>query len=105
MGLTEELAGITGEANVLTGRDVMAGYVTDWTGRYRGTAACVVRPASAAEVAEVIRACARHGAAIVPQGGNTGLVGGGVPWRRGSAAATAVGGRDRQRLPVVLSTR
>jgi FAD/FMN-containing dehydrogenase len=61
MGLTEELAGITGEADVLTGRDVMAGYVTDWTGRYRGSAACVVRPASAAEVAEVIRACARRG--------------------------------------------
>jgi FAD/FMN-containing dehydrogenase len=97
MGLTEELAAITGEANVLTGRDVMAGYVTDWTGRYRGTAACVVRPASTAEVAEVIQACARRGTAIVPQGGNTGLVGGSVPWRRGAAAGTAP--------PVVLSTR
>lgn len=104
MGLTEELAGITGEANVLTGQDVMAGYVTDWTGRYRGTAACVVRPASAAEVAEVIQACARHGAAIVPQGGNTGLVGGGVPWWRDRAAGTAPPGPGRPQA-VVLSTR
>jgi FAD/FMN-containing dehydrogenase len=105
MGLTEELAGITGEADVLTGRDVMAGYVTDWTGRYRGSAACVVRPASAAEVAEVIQACARRGAAIVPQGGNTGLVGGGVPWRRDGAAGTGPPGCDRQRPLVVLSAR
>jgi FAD/FMN-containing dehydrogenase len=100
MGLIEELAGITGEAHVLTGRDVMAGYVTDWTGRYRGTAACVVRPGCTAEVADVVRVCARQGTAIVPQGGNTGLVAGGVPWRR--AGAPAAPGPDHP--PVVLST-
>src|SRR6266566_2708587 len=105
MGLPEELTRITGEANVRTGRDVMAGYVTDWTGRYRGTAACVVRPGRVAEVAEVIRACARHGAAIVPQGGNTGLVGGGVPWQRGRDEPAAPPGGGRRRPLVVLSTR
>lgn len=96
MGLTRELRGVVGDRHVLTGEDTIAGYVTDWTGRYRGAASCVVRPGSAREVAEVIRACAGHGVAIVPQGGNTGMVGGSVPWRSGAGAHGA---------PVVLSTR
>jgi FAD/FMN-containing dehydrogenase len=59
--------------------DVTASYSTDWTGRFRGNAAGVVRPGNSAEVAEVITLCADAGIAVVPQGGNTGLVGGGVP--------------------------
>ena len=51
----------------------------DWRKRYRGKARAVVRPASTAEVAQVVRACARAGSPIVAQGGNTGLVGGSVP--------------------------
>jgi FAD/FMN-containing dehydrogenase len=39
----------------------------------------VVHPADTLQVAAVITLCARHGTAVVPQGGNTGLVGGGVP--------------------------
>jgi FAD/FMN-containing dehydrogenase len=58
---------------------VTASYVTDWTGRYRGATPAVVRPGSAAEVAGVVSLCGEHGIALVPQGGNTGLVGGGVP--------------------------
>lgn len=54
-------------------------YEEDWRGRYRGRALGVVRPATTAEVASVVKACAEAGVAIVPQGGNTGLVGGGVP--------------------------
>ena len=64
---------------MLTGPDLLSGYTTDWTGRYRGQAAVAVRPGSAAEVAEVVRCCARHGVPLVPQGGNTGLAGGAVP--------------------------
>jgi len=90
MGLTAELAGIVGDSHVLTGEAVIAGHLTDWTRRFRGTASCVVRPGSAAEVAEIVHACARHGAAIVPQGGNTSLVGGSVPWGAGSADAPAI---------------
>ena len=44
-----------------------------------GRALAVVRPGSTAEVAAVVRACAAHGTPLVPQGGNTGLVGGSVP--------------------------
>jgi FAD/FMN-containing dehydrogenase len=56
-----------------------AGYEVDWTGSHGGPSRAVVRPGSTAEVAAVLEACDRAGAAVVPQGGNTGLVGGGVP--------------------------
>ena len=52
---------------------------TTSAGRYSGTARLVVRPGDTREVAGVLAACASDGAAIVPQGGNTGLVGAGVP--------------------------
>jgi FAD/FMN-containing dehydrogenase len=73
------LAGVVGSAHVLDSADLLDGYTTDWTRRYHGTATCVVRPGSTAEVAEVLRCCRRRGVAVIPQGGNTGLVGGSVP--------------------------
>ena len=79
MTLVEELRGVVGPQHVLVDADVRAGYETDWTGRFVGSTPCVVRPGSTDEVAAVVRACAVAGATIVPQGGNTGLVGGGVP--------------------------
>ena len=57
----------------------MASYAIDWTGRFKGHPRAVVRPADASEVAAVVAVCKEAGAALVPQGGNTGLVGGGVP--------------------------
>jgi len=68
-----------GSANVLTDPDLTASYECDFSGRYRGHAAIVVRPADTSQVAAVIAACGRHHAPVVPQGGNTGLVGAGVP--------------------------
>ncbi len=67
-----------GAAQVLVDGDLSA-WELDWRRRWRGRALAVVRPGSAAEVAAVVRACAAHGVSLVPQGGNTGLVGGGVP--------------------------
>ena len=77
--LETALRAAVGDAHVLTDDDARAGYETDWTGRFSGRARAVVRPADTAEVVAVVSACAEHGAAIVPQGGNTGMVGGGVP--------------------------
>jgi len=77
--LLSALRAAVGDAHVLTDPDVVAGQVRDWTGRFVGSTPAVVRPAQAGEVAGVLRACADAGAAIVPQGGNTGLVGGAVP--------------------------
>lgn len=77
--LLDELRVAVGDAHVLTDPELRASFERDWTGRFGGTALAVVRPADTEQVSAVIRACARHDVAIVPQGGNTGLVGGGVP--------------------------
>jgi FAD/FMN-containing dehydrogenase len=77
--LAAELVDIVGPSHVQADPALRAPHEVDWTRRFRGTARLVVRPASTAEVAAVVRACAAHAAAVVPQGGNTGLVGGGVP--------------------------
>ncbi len=77
--LLDALARAVGEAHVLRDPEVKAGYETDWTGRFQGSAAAVVRPGDTREVAEVVRLCAEADTPIVPQGGNTGLVGGSVP--------------------------
>ncbi|HUZ52456.1 MAG TPA: FAD-binding oxidoreductase [Streptosporangiaceae bacterium] len=92
--LLADLRAVTGPSHVLAEPDVVAGYATDWTRRYAGIASCVVSPGSTSEVADVIRACAAHGVPVIPQGGNTGLVGGSVP--AAGPAGTA---------PVILSTR
>jgi FAD/FMN-containing dehydrogenase len=76
--LIRALAGIVGDRHVVTG-DAAAGYATDWTGRFRGETPASVRPRDTAEVAAVLALCTEAGLAVVPQGGNTGLVGGGVP--------------------------
>jgi FAD/FMN-containing dehydrogenase len=54
-------------------------YEQDWRQRTRGRALAVVRPGNTAEVAAVVSACVAAGTPVVPQGGNTGLVVGGVP--------------------------
>jgi FAD/FMN-containing dehydrogenase len=79
----DALRACVGSAQVLTQGDLSA-YEVDWRKRWRGKALAVVRPGSTAEVAAVVRACAAQGAAVVTQGGNTGLVGGGVPDASGS---------------------
>ena len=77
--LLDRLAGIVGDAHLLTAEADVEPFVTDWRGRYRGAARAVVKPAATDEVAAVIRACAGFGVPIVPQGGNTGLCGGATP--------------------------
>jgi FAD/FMN-containing dehydrogenase len=60
-------------------QDLIAPHLTDWRGQKTGHADLLARPGSAAEVQALVRAAAAHGVALVPQGGNTGLVGGSVP--------------------------
>ena len=76
--LIPQLAGIVDAANVLHEGDLSA-WELDWRKRSRGKALAVVRPATTEQVAAVVRACASAGVSIVPQGGNTGLVVGGIP--------------------------
>jgi FAD/FMN-containing dehydrogenase len=89
--LVADLAAAVGPAHVLTDPDVRATYETDWTRRFAGLALAVVRPADTADVVRVLACCAAAGVAVVAQGGNTGLVGGGVPGPDGPP-------------PVILST-
>lgn len=91
----DRLRAIVGHDHVLVDDDVRAGYETDWTGRYGGPAIAVVRPGGTAEVTEILRCCTELGVGVVAQGGNTGLVGGGVPRPRSSGSET----------PIVLSLR
>ncbi len=70
-----DLRALLGEAHVLTG-EATAPWRRDWTGKWHADPLAVVRPASTAEVADTVRCAGRHGLAIVPVGGNTGLVGG-----------------------------
>jgi FAD/FMN-containing dehydrogenase len=79
MKLVRALADVVGERHTLEDRDLRASYERDWTGRFGSEARVVVRPADSAQVAEVVRLCAQAGAPLVPQGGNTGLVGASVP--------------------------
>ena len=77
--LIADLGAIAGQAQVLADPADLSAYTTDWMRRYTGTARCAVRPGSTSEVAAIVRTCANAGVPIVPQGGNTGLVGGSVP--------------------------
>jgi FAD/FMN-containing dehydrogenase len=73
------MSSLVGAKYVSTDPDVLAGRSVDHTGRYRGRASALVRPGSAAEVAEVLRACRDAGAHVTIQGGRTSLVAGTVP--------------------------
>ncbi|HEY8384128.1 MAG TPA: FAD-binding oxidoreductase [Microvirga sp.] len=77
--LLDALVAHLGAAHVLTAHEDLEGHIVETRGLYRGTAIAVVRPGSTAEVGAVMRACAAAKVPVVPQGGNTGLVGGGVP--------------------------
>jgi FAD/FMN-containing dehydrogenase len=79
-GLLETLAERLGPQHVVTDPQVMESHLLEGRGLYRGRAIGVARPGSTEEVAFVVRVCAQAGVAIVPQSGNTGLVGGGVPF-------------------------
>ena len=90
---------------MLVDPDVVVAYGTDWTRRWTAPPAAVVRPADAAEVAAILQVCAAHGTAVVPQGGNTGLVGGSVP-RVGRPPAVVLSTQRFTRLdPVDVTTR
>jgi FAD/FMN-containing dehydrogenase len=91
------LGDIVGAAHVLTDPQDTRPYFTDWRRQYSAAAECVVRPASTAEVARVVALCAEHDVAIVPQGGNTGLVGGSVPTGGRREIVLALGRMNRIR--------
>lgn len=81
----ERFAALLGPKGIVTDPDDIAPWTHDWRGRYHGTARAILAPASTREVADCIALAAELGIAIVPQGGNTSMVGGATPPADGSA--------------------
>jgi FAD/FMN-containing dehydrogenase len=75
----EQLCNLIGQPFVLTELSDQKKYVSDWFGRASGKAVAIARPSSTQEVAKIVQLCQQYHYSIVPQGGNTGLVGGGLP--------------------------
>ena len=88
---------IVGEAAVLDAPGDMAPYLRDHRELYTGAALCVVRPGTTEETSKVVALCAAERVPVVPQGGNTGLVGGSVPDASGRAIVLGLGRMNRIR--------
>ena len=80
-----EAAALLGPRGLTRDADLITPWLTDWRGRYTGAALALASPASTAEVAELVKLCARHKVPIVPQGGNSGMSGGATPDDSGRA--------------------
>jgi FAD/FMN-containing dehydrogenase len=91
----EKLRAIVGDKGLITDDAGKHPYLTDWRDNYLGTALAVVRPAATEEVARVVKLCAAEKVAIVPQGGNTGLVGGGMPHEDSREIVLSLGRMNR----------
>ncbi|HEV7816998.1 MAG TPA: FAD-binding oxidoreductase [Janthinobacterium sp.] len=86
----EHCRALIGENYVLTADADMAPFLADWRGRFTGRALAVLRPDMVEQVAALVRACAAWSVPLVPQGGNTGLVLGGVPDASGRAVVLSL---------------
>ena len=79
------LSDIVDPRTIITEAQAIEPWLHDWRGRYHGAAPALLQPASTAHVAAIVRAAAAHGVPLVPQGGNTSMVGGATPSADGSA--------------------
>ena len=77
--LTERLREVVGDAGLVLDKDARTAYEVDWLRKWTGSSSLVVRPASTAETAEVMRICHETHTPVVTQGGNTGMSGGATP--------------------------
>ena len=74
-----EFAAVTGAAGLVTAAAQLEPHLTEWRGLYRGSTPVMLSPRTTDEAARLLAICHRHRIGVVPQGGNTGLVGGAVP--------------------------
>lgn len=96
-GLLDAFRAILGPNGMLTAESDLEPYLADWRGLYRGQAMALLRPASTEEVASCVRLCAERGIAIVPQGGNTSMVGGATPEARPNQVILSLARMNRVR--------
>ncbi len=83
--LLQDLAALLGPKGFTAEPDALAPWLTDWRGRYRGVAAALLSPGTREEVQAIVARCAEQRVALVPQGGNTSMVGGATPDAGGGA--------------------
>jgi FAD/FMN-containing dehydrogenase len=88
--LVERFAAIVGPANALTRAEDQAPYLREWRDKYTGKTPVVLRPGSTEEVARILALANETGVGVVPQGGNTGLVGGQIPSQAGNEIVLSV---------------
>jgi FAD/FMN-containing dehydrogenase len=93
----QRLAEIVGPEHAIRDPDRQMPYLTEWRDRYKGRAALVLRPGSTAEAARLLAVANEAGIGIVPQGGNTGLVGGQIPSSSGTEIVLSVSRLNRVR--------
>jgi FAD/FMN-containing dehydrogenase len=93
----EHLSALVGNANCLVEEEGTRSFTTDYRGIFHGKALAVVRPADTAEVSHVVAYCHDHGIPIVPQGGNTSLLGGAVPDEAGKSIVLSLSRMNRIR--------
>jgi FAD/FMN-containing dehydrogenase len=86
---------ILGPRGLIRDRDLIEPWLTDWRGRYTGRALAMAAPDTTAELAALMRLCTRHRIAVVPQGGNSGMVGGATPDRDGNQLLLSLRRLDR----------
>ena len=77
--IVDQLKDIVGPSGWTSDASELEPHLTEWRDIWHGNTLLMVSPESTAMVADVVRACADSGTAIVPQGGNTGLCGGAIP--------------------------
>ena len=83
--LVEEARARFGARVAVTDAADIEPWLTDWRKRWHGKAGAILQPSTTEEVAEIVRMAAERGVALVPQGGNTSMVGGATPSEDGSA--------------------
>ena len=96
--LIEDVRSRFGRKAAITERSDIEPWLTDWRGRFHGEALAILAPGSTQEVAEIVRLAAEHRVALVPQGGNTSMVGGATPPADGSAVILSLRRLNRIRL-------
>jgi len=95
--LLDRFAAIVGDANIRTDPADMEPYLREWRGYYHGRTPAVLRPGSTAQVAAVLKIANETRTPIVPQSGNTGLVGGQIPDESGTQFVLSLERLDRIR--------
>ena len=88
---------LLGERGFTFDPELMQPWLSDWRGRYHGSALGIASPATTQEVADFVKLCARRGVPIVPQGGNSGMSGGATPDDTGSTVVLSLRRMDAVR--------